>query len=141
MLHEQQMPRYVNRLLRQDLSITPPMSSSSGKFQTIPKVNNFANRPLYLCHISVSDSSLVKIYQRIDRPPSLLDVSSLLYLFILYIVVTFLYIPFVPVYKGFIWIIQLYRSVSPSDFSQSLDECITQSIRLIIIYSLLNGIF
>lgn len=71
MLYEQQMPRYVNRLLRQDLSITPPMSSSSGKFQTIPKVNNFANRPLYLCHISVSDSSLVKIYQRIDRPPSL----------------------------------------------------------------------
>ena len=71
MLPEQQMPRYVNRLLRQDLSITPPMSSSSGKFQTIPKVNNFANRPLYLCHISVSDSPLVKIYQRIDRPPSL----------------------------------------------------------------------
>nr|DAQ62289.1 MAG TPA: hypothetical protein [Caudoviricetes sp.] len=57
--------------------------------------------------------------------------SSLLYLFILYIVVTFLYIPFVPVYKGFIWIIQLYRSVSPSDFSQNLDECITQNIRLL----------
>nr|DAH30142.1 MAG TPA: hypothetical protein [Caudoviricetes sp.] len=41
-------------------------------------------------------------------------------LFILYIVVTFLYIPFVPVYKGFIGIIQFYRSVSPSDFHRTL---------------------
>nr|DAD99089.1 MAG TPA: hypothetical protein [Siphoviridae sp. ct4Ap70] len=49
-----------------------------------------------------------------------MDVSSLLYLFILYIVVTFLYMPFVPVYKGFIWIIQCYRSVSPSDFHRAL---------------------
>nr|DAE32941.1 MAG TPA: hypothetical protein [virus sp. ctBS918] len=66
-----------------------------------------------------------------------MDVSSLLYLFILYIVVTFLYMPFVPVYKGFIGIIQFYRSVSPSDFSQSLDEFLWfQSIRLIIILHL-----
>ena len=28
--------------------------------------------------------------------------------------------PFVPVYKGFIWIIQCYRSVSPSDFHRAL---------------------
>lgn len=41
-------------------------------------------------------------------------------LFVLYIVVTFLYIPFVPVYKGFIGIIQFYRSVSPSDFHRTL---------------------
>ena len=41
-------------------------------------------------------------------------------LFVLYIVVTFLYIPFVPVYKGFIGIIQFYRSVSPSDFHRAL---------------------
>ena len=65
------------------------MSSKQWEVLDRSKVNNFANRPLYLCHISVSDSSLLKIYQRIDRPPSLLlDVSSLLYLFILYIVVT-----------------------------------------------------
>ena len=50
-------------------------------------------------------------------------------LFIFYIVVTFLYMPFVPVYKGFIWIIQFYRSVSPSDFLQSLDESVTQWLR------------
>nr|DAQ69161.1 MAG TPA: hypothetical protein [Caudoviricetes sp.] len=42
----------------------------------------------------------------------------LFYLFS-YIVVTFLYIPFVPVYKGFIGIIQFYRSVSPSDLTES----------------------
>nr|DAV29211.1 MAG TPA: hypothetical protein [Caudoviricetes sp.] len=42
------------------------------------------------------------------------------FLFVLYIVVTFLYMPFVPVYKDFIWIIQLYRSVSPSDFHRAL---------------------
>ena len=41
-------------------------------------------------------------------------------LFVLYIVVTFLYMPFMPVYKGFIWIIQCYRSVSPSDFHRAL---------------------
>nr|DAH71399.1 MAG TPA: hypothetical protein [Caudoviricetes sp.] len=45
---------------------------------------------------------------------------SSLHLYILYIVVTFLYMPFVPVYKGFIWIIQFYRSVSPSDFYRAL---------------------
>ena len=45
--------------------------------------------------------------------------------------------PFVPVYKGFIGIIQFYRSVSPSDFSQSIDEFLWfQSIRLIIILHL-----
>nr|DAR34563.1 MAG TPA: hypothetical protein [Bacteriophage sp.] len=37
-----------------------------------------------------------------------------------YIVVTFLYMPFMPVYKGFIGIIQCYRSVSPSDFHRAL---------------------
>ena len=43
------------------------------------KLNTSANRPLYLCRISVSDSSLVKVCQRVDRPPTLLlDVSSLL---------------------------------------------------------------
>nr|DAN21734.1 MAG TPA_asm: hypothetical protein [Bacteriophage sp.] len=47
------------------------MSSKQWEVLDRSKVNNFANRPLYLCHISVSDSSLFKIYQRIDRPPSL----------------------------------------------------------------------
>lgn len=114
------------------------MSSKRWEVLNHSNVKYFANRPLYLCRISVSDSTLVKVRQRIDRPPSLLlDVSSLLYLFILYIVVTFLYMPFVPVYKGFIGIIQFYRSVSPSDFSQSLDEFLWfQSIRLIIILHL-----
>ena len=59
------------------------MSSKQWEVLDRSKVNNFANRPLYLCRISVSDSSLVKIYQRIDRPPSLLlDVSSLYYIYL-----------------------------------------------------------
>ena len=100
MLYEQQMPRCV---------LLPHLYFSSDRiafFYTLirfrvctaneqqqwevldrSKVNNFATRPLYLCRISVSDSSLVKIYQRIDRPPSLLfDVSSLLYFIILCLV-------------------------------------------------------
>nr|DAH91111.1 MAG TPA: hypothetical protein [Caudoviricetes sp.] len=64
------------------------MSSKQWEVLDRSKVNNFANRPLYLCHISVSDSSFIKIRQRIDRPPSLLlDVSSFV-ISILYIVVT-----------------------------------------------------
>ena len=71
MLQDVEMPRCDNRLLRQDISITPPMSSKQWEVLDRSKVNNFATRPLYSCRISVSDSSLLKIYQRIDRPPSL----------------------------------------------------------------------
>lgn len=97
------------------------MSSKQWEVLDHSKVKYFY-KPTFIFMSHIGQRQLTcKIYQRIDRPPSLLlDVSSLLYLFVLYIVVTFLYMPFMPVYKGFIWIIQCYRSVSPSDFHRAL---------------------
>ena len=110
-LHEQQMPRYLlshlyfssERIAFFYILIRFRVCTANEQQQwevlDRSKVNNFANQPLYLCRISVSDSSLVKVYQRIDRPPSLpfgceqlvilnCPIKDSFYVFILYIVVT-----------------------------------------------------
>ena len=67
------------RTLWSGIPITTPMSSSEEIFRSYFLQTFLSNRPLYLCRISVSDSSLSKNLLCIhNRPPSLLlDVSSL----------------------------------------------------------------
>lgn len=100
MLHEQQMPIYVllpHLYFSNDsmdffytlISFRVFNANEQQKWEVLDhsKCQYFANRPLYLCYISVSDISLVKVRQRIDIPPSLLlDVSSLLYFIIICLV-------------------------------------------------------